>query len=400
MTRLVTLLAVTVGLAATGCGAAGDSSPGEVPRPDVSRSSSTVALAVERAGRDVERSPGSAEAWGRLGNLYLAHGWGAEAAAAYRRASELEPDDFRWPYLLGRSLMQEDPEAAARALEGAVELGTDYPPVYAEHARVLRKLGRLEEAAGQLERLSELVPDNPHTHLGLGEIALADQRYEEARDHLLRALELHPGQSEAHRALAQVYVALDEPGAAERHAQRGREPSRFEPLEDPLWDAVERAGNTRRWYAYRGRRLLRQGRYEEAAEEMERALAEDEETPMLRHNLGVALIGAKRYDEATRVLELAAQEARQGDPGELATIHTTLSAAYSGSGDLAAAERSVRLALELDPASVEATAGLALVLARDGRTGEAIDVLRNSPLEDPRLTRLLAGLRRRAAEAP
>jgi cytochrome c-type biogenesis protein CcmH/NrfG len=37
------------------------------------------------------------EAWGELGNAYLALGRRAEALATYRHALELDPDDGEWP---------------------------------------------------------------------------------------------------------------------------------------------------------------------------------------------------------------------------------------------------------------------------------------------------------------
>jgi len=258
------------------------------------------------------------------------------------------------------------------------------------HARVLRSLGRSEEAARQLVRLEELAPGNPHAPLMLGEIALAAGRNADARDHLLRALERNPEQSQAHRSLARVYLALGDRAAAERHAREGEKPGRSAELDDPLWEEVAAAGETRRWHAARGRELLAAGRHGEAAAELAKAVADDQATPILRLNLGIALIGSRRHAEAVPVLGRAREEAEAAGlgPDTLAMIEARLGAAHAGAGDLAAAEGAARRAHELDPASVEATLGLAIVLAMGDRIGEAVRTLEEAEHDDPRIAAL------------
>lgn len=47
--------------------------------------------AVKNSQDMIVKKPRSAQAWGRLGNIYLIHDWNAEAAACYRRAIALKP---------------------------------------------------------------------------------------------------------------------------------------------------------------------------------------------------------------------------------------------------------------------------------------------------------------------
>lgn len=79
----------------------------------------------------IVKKPRSAQAWERLGNIYLIHDWNAEAAACYRRAIALKPKEFRWHYYLGRSLVTTDPTTAANAFSRAIALDKNMPrPMY------------------------------------------------------------------------------------------------------------------------------------------------------------------------------------------------------------------------------------------------------------------------------
>lgn len=379
---------------AIGTGCAGDAP--EIPRPDVSEAEPRVARAVAEARANVESEPESPIAWGRLGHVLLVHGWDAEAARAYRRAAELDPEGGRWWYYVGRSLEEVDPAAAEVALARSIELEPGYPAAYEAHARLLRQQGRPEEAARRLESLAERAPESPVPHLALGEIALAAGRDEEAREHLERAIEIAPGYSEAHRALSRALLSLGERAEAERHAALGERPTRYSPIPDPLWARVRLSGSTRRDFAERGRLLLARGEYAAAAEQIAVAVSDSERTPLLRRNLGLALIGAKRYGEAVPVLERAAAEADSAglEEVERARILAGLGSALAGVGDLEGAERALRRALEHDPESVEVVANLALVHHLAGRTGEALRLLRETTLDAPALERLREELSR------
>ena len=97
-------------------GASGDS----MPRPDLSLISEERLLqAVKAAQAAVADEPQSTKAWGRLGHIYLAHDWEAEAAQCYLRAAAIEPTEFRWPYFLGRSLASTAPGRSEKGPDGA-----------------------------------------------------------------------------------------------------------------------------------------------------------------------------------------------------------------------------------------------------------------------------------------
>ena len=202
--------------------------PDWIPQPGdlVLVSEPRLLKAAESAQKAVANSPDDARTWGNLGNVYLVHGWEAEAARCYQRAVNIDPTEFRWFYYLGLSTYKTDAQTAVDAFRKAIALDPHYPPVYVNHAHALRRLGRPEEARQHLLHVIELEPKNPFAEVALGELSLASKQFDDARIHLERALELNPAQSEAHAAMAQVALALGDKEAANRHAQAARKPSK------------------------------------------------------------------------------------------------------------------------------------------------------------------------------
>ena len=158
-------------LACVGCDTAPPGLP--MPRPDLSRAEPEVAHAVREAQAEVAEAPGSAAAWGRLGDRYRSNLWLDEAARCYEQAERLEPDESRWPHRVGRSLYFTDPAAAAAAFERALALDADYAPTYVFYGRTLMRLNRDGAARQAFERAARLDPDDAHARVGLGQLALA-----------------------------------------------------------------------------------------------------------------------------------------------------------------------------------------------------------------------------------
>src|SRR5438132_135559 len=63
---------------------------------------------VTTARSGVAESPHSAEAWGRLGKILLAHGLSDEALVCFTQAEQLNPPEPRWPFYQGTILSQGD----------------------------------------------------------------------------------------------------------------------------------------------------------------------------------------------------------------------------------------------------------------------------------------------------
>ena len=89
--------------------------PAPIPDPDTAAMEPRVREKIARERRLVANARESPEAWGSLGKTFQAHGLEPEADEAYTRAEELDPADFRWPYLRAATLKNFRPEDALRS---------------------------------------------------------------------------------------------------------------------------------------------------------------------------------------------------------------------------------------------------------------------------------------------
>ena len=132
-----------------------------VPFPDLSRMEPVVQQQLSDARSSLEarlKQPGAtnqqlSEHFGSLGNLYHTYVVLEAAAACYRNAHALEPEEFRWPYYLGK--------------------------VYEE--------GKLAEAAASLRAALAIRPDDPAAQLSLAEVLLDQNDRQSARAPLFQS---------------------------------------------------------------------------------------------------------------------------------------------------------------------------------------------------------------------
>ena len=152
----------------------------------------------------------------------------------------------------------------------------------------------------------QLVP----SHAGLGAVASSLGKYGESIDAYLRAVELRPDEPILMGQLADSYRRNEQNDDAER------------------WylAAMKAAGGKNElptWYVGLGLIRADANRFEEAVALYEKARAIDANSPYVNHNLAVALLRLRRYDEA----DDAYRRALERDP--------TISAAYYGRGLIA-----------------------------------------------------------------
>jgi len=361
--------------------------PDWIPTPNdlAMVSESRLLQAVEVAQQAVEKAPEKADTWGQLGNVYLVHGWERQAAPCYRRAAEIQPNEFRWFYYLGLSTYKATPEVAVDAFAQAITLDPKYPPAHINHAYALRRLGRFESAKKHLERAKTLDPKNPFADLELGELALAAKQFEVARKYLTRALTLNPEQSEAHSAMAQVALVLGDAQAAKRHSQAARKPTKHAEMRDPLWWELLKVGVTAKRYAERGTRHMEAGDFENAIANLAVAASSKKKDAEIWFNYGVALLSVNRYKQAQAALEHTLAVINENDleggmspktPKELAflEIHSyyNLGFVYNRTEQTSKAIPAYQKAIKLNPDFANAYAGLGLVYGKQRRLGEAI----------------------------
>lgn len=252
------------------------------------------------------------------------------AAAAYARAVEADPEDFK--AYRGLSYAVEklgDLRGAIGHLETALERATTGEPESdrRERAEIRHVLGGLAALAGDdaaaidhLARSLELAPEQTAARMKLANALARTRRFEEALEHYDALLASHPelaGDLYSRRATTLVNLGRRDAAVADfrRAVEAAPEDAKLRLL---FAEALEHLGETgaaaeqwaaasrlteddaerARLLAEDGRRLVTQGRYEEAIAQLAESLRLAPETPAVRVELASVLGHLGRFDEA------------------------------------------------------------------------------------------------------
>ena len=173
------------------------------------------------ARRAIQLQPNNAVAWDRLGVALQSRGvFNDETEHAYRRAVELEPQ-FAVAYahlarVLKRLGRKDD---AAPLYERAIQLAKD-PATLNLIAESLQAEQQWENSEPVLKRVLEMDARNPTAVLLLGRMLVVFKRYQEAEPYLKTATEMSPRAFQPFNLLGRTYLALDRFEEAEETYER------------------------------------------------------------------------------------------------------------------------------------------------------------------------------------
>ncbi len=244
-------------------------------------------LAAALKGPDASDAKLSA-AYGAMGEIYHAYSLTAPARECYLNASQLDPKDFRWIYLLAKlDQVEGRADEAIRHFRIAASLKPDQVAVPVNLGNIYLELNRLEDAARSFSAALEIQKQSPVAHYGLGQVALSRRNYTEAVAHFEKALALAPAANRIHYALALAYRGLGDQEKVKTHlAQQGPFGVR---VADPLVDGLVELVQGARLHLSRGKQALETKRYDEAAAEFRKAIASKPDSVPAHVNLGAVL---------------------------------------------------------------------------------------------------------------
>ena len=311
-----------------------------------------------------------AAAMGRAAKYYHTYGLWEAAAAAYRNASQLAPNDFRWPYLLARlygdgKLRSGHVREAIRHYRDSLRLNAMHVPTWVGLGDAQINVGSSHEARTSFERALALEPDNAAAHLGLGSLDVVEENHARALKHLSRALREQPAAGRIHYMLALAYRGLGEVERAKSHLTKIT--GHAIRLHDPLMAQVQSLRTGAPVEITRGLALRRAEQFEQAAAAFQRATELDPSSASAYTNLGSTLLILERWNDAMKALS-AATALNPADPiahYNLGIVHAVLDE------DVNAINQFTR-AVSLHPAYARAHHQLADALAREGRYADAL----------------------------
>ena len=244
-----------------------------------------------------------------------------------------------------------DFDRAELLLARASELYPGYYKARMNYAQLLRLRGKVREAEEILVSLAERWPGSGATFLALGELHLAERRVELAVGAYGKAVEIAPENGLARAGLARALVTA---GRRTEASEQARKAASLAP-EDPM--VILQSAQA----------LLDAGLREEASGLLMRAVELPATSAHFLNSLAEVCFRAGLMEQAAAALDRA--EAAGPD---LSITHYNRALLLRRREDLVGAERELRRALSLSPGDARARVRLAQILARSGRTDEAL----------------------------
>jgi tetratricopeptide (TPR) repeat protein len=347
-----------------------------------------IRAALQSARQEVLKAPASADAWGRLGMVLLAHLFDREADRCFAEAARLDPADARWPY--GRALLalKLRPDEAVGLLRQAVAAQAperDLAAMRMQLAEALLERGEAAEAEALFAAERQQRPGDARAAYGWALAVLARGDRAAARPALEAARRSPYARKKAAARLAAVAWAARDFAAAARLEKEADALPDDPAWPDPLLDAVVLLQVGARGRQWRLSELERQEKYEEAANEYLRQVEEHPTAPACV-GAGVNLARLRDYDRAIPLLRRAVRLDPESAQAHY-TLALTLYTVAEREGQTAAEAQPVRQgftealdharrAAGLKPDHAQAYLFWGLCLKRLGRPAEAV-----APLE-------------------
>lgn len=348
-----------------------------LPDPDLQELGPAAADVVRQARNSTQTALAEAReaeqrgaAFGEFGMLLQAYQFRNEALACFESATQLDPVDFRWWYLLGRlyqNMGRQD--EGAEALRESLQRQPEYVPAMVALGEYYRKRNQLDHATSQFEAAVAEKPSCVTALAGLAQIQLTRGQPAKALTLLNEALRHQPNASVLYYLRGRALQDLGrETDAAASFALRSQ---RLEPvmLADPIMEAVSAKRVSATTQLAEANRALSQGRLQAGFAILEELVAGDPRNFAFRVRLANAYLQMGRLDDALDQFQTAVSL----NPA-VANVHYNMGGIQSQRGDLEAALLAFRRARELQPNMWEAQLAEADTLRRLGRFAEAADI--------------------------
>lgn len=315
------------------------------PTIDLSRADPEVTGVINTAVDDVRAKPREAAAWGKLGMLLLAHDFETDAMGVFRTAADLDPNDYRWPYLDGLVRVLFEPDRGLERLRRAAELAPpDRPDPRLKLAELLLERGDLDGAGELAAQALKGAPGTPRAELILARVAAGRGDWALVLT-LTRDCANAPGARRAAALLrGEAFAARGERDLAEAEFRRADDAPEDGGWPDPVVAEVERmkVGTAARLVT--ADRLLEEGRPGEAVALLDDVVRRAPDDAKARLLLGQALVRAGNAPAARGVLENYVTRFPESVEGWF-----NLGVARFVTGDVSKAADAFRKAIELKP---------------------------------------------------
>ena len=294
------------------------------------------------------------------------------AIAAYQRAIAFAPDSAYTHAALGSAYANTHRYAEAlEAYKTAVALDSDDKMIHHQLGNVYSKRGEHAAAIRHQLKAIAIAPQFGAAHYQLGLLYAQEKRWDDAINAYRTAYQNDPTLVEVLYNLAQAHLRTgDTETAREQMALFEERKAALTPLHE-LRGALQRTqGATERAQilANIGRLYLKDGSYEKAVSEYQKAIGMDPQLVSAYNGIGVAYTMLEKYSAA-----IAAQQKALEIQPDFTKAHAGLGLAHFRQNKIELALEHYRQAVALDPQFLEGHLKIAMILLNQKRYAEATD---------------------------
>ncbi len=352
-----------------------------IPKPDLTTANSHVAIATAQMQKTVEQNPRSGDAWGKYGEVLMAHSWNSEALICFERAAKLNSRELRWPYLAATLLDRQEPTKALAKYDIAKEISLQYAPLWMRRGNTLLRLNRTEEAELSYKTASEIDKNQPQPLVGMARIAAARDDWKAATSLLENAKKIAPKNREVIVELTRARLML---GANQMLGQEEQmailSVQNYETMADSILESVNEREVAVRFAAIQADSMASEGDLQKAAEAYAALIKQRPELVRPRLNLATVFMASGQAPLALTTFQEIVRLFPDDPMG-----HYALSNALESTQQFAAARRERETAVRLKPDYAEAHFALGLSAERDGEMDQAIQSYRLAIQSNARL---------------
>jgi tetratricopeptide (TPR) repeat protein len=279
--------------------------PPEPPTVELEGVEKPVADAIVEARELVRSQRNSADAWGRLGMLFLTHRFPLQAEECFVQAEKLDARQPRWPYYRGLIYLHQDNRLALNHLRRAAELGDHHDPgavwIRLRLAETLLEDGAEEEAEEQFRLVFQKDPQNPWLLYHRGLLALARNDLQGAIDRLTPLMNHPCARQKVCAQLAMIYRRKQDESQAAAFTQRAAQLPPDESWDDPYVTEYRNLQRDAQGRLMQAKVLESAGKVPEMVNLLKN-INETSDSDLAHLALGISLAKLGKLDEAEKAL--------------------------------------------------------------------------------------------------
>lgn len=394
-----------------------------IPQLNLTGLDPAIVKTMTETRQAVEERPYDADAWGQLGMVLYAHEHNSPAVQCFANAEQLDATNYRWPYLRGMILAEENFAKGIPHIRRAVALAPpDDSSIHLRLAELLFDVRELDESEAIFRQVLAVEMDNARAKYGLARVlALHGDPREALRWAAGAARTLTPVRA-TYELLAKLQFKVGDREAAQTQlAYVERLPDKNLMWPDQVLEDVALLRVDARWQNEEALKYRMLGQPHKFVRALRKLVADHPDVPSYYAQLGRAALEAdevrtvgktleagverhpdavdiryylgKIYQKNSQFTEAATsfQEAVNRKP-DYPDAWNALAACQMELQQPGPAEESYRQALRFDPYHLDALTGLGTLLLAGERNQEAAPFLRTAQQlmpEDPQIEALL-----------